>query len=132
MKHVINNPGGRKKLPVEKLMGSPIPVRFNLRQRTRVEMKAGKANMSLSEYIREAVLHAVIRQRVTGDLMKVIRDLNNLGTNLNIIAKSVASHRMDPFGQECKDAISGVNKILHDARILIKAKEDEDDGLTLE
>ena len=60
MKHVINNPGGRKKLSAEKLMGNPIPVRFNLRQRTRLEMKAAKANMPLSVYLREAGLKVVV------------------------------------------------------------------------
>lgn len=132
MKHVINNPGGRKKLSAEKLMGNPIPVRFNLRQRTRLEMKVAKANMPLSVYLREAGLKAVVRQRVTGELMKVIRDLNNLGTNLNIIAKGVASHRFDPFCQECREAVRGVNEVLHKARVLIKEKEDEENGATLE
>lgn len=132
MKHVINNSGGRKKLSAKKLMGSPIPVRFNLRQRTRLETKAAKANMPLSVYLREAGLKAVVRQRVTGELMKVIRDLNNLGTNLNIITKGVASHRIDPFCQECKDAVRGVNEVLHNARMLIKAKEDDEDGTEFE
>ena len=84
-KHVINNPGGRKPLPEEEKYGKPIPVRFTPKQFVRIKRKAGE--MPISTYIREGALHAIVRQPVSKELMKEIRDLNNLGTNINSLAK---------------------------------------------
>ncbi|WP_254923327.1 plasmid mobilization protein [Prevotella sp. 885] len=84
-KHVINNPGGRKPLPEEEKYGKPIPVRFTQKQFVRIKRKAGE--MPISTYIREGALHAIIRQPVSKELMKEIRDLNNLGTNINTLVK---------------------------------------------
>ena len=84
-KHIINNPGGRKPLPEEEKYGKPIPVRFTQKQFIRIKRKAGE--MPVSTYIREAALHAIVRQPVSKALMKEIRDLNNLGTNINTLAK---------------------------------------------
>ena len=84
-KHVINNPGGRKPLPDEEKYGKPIPVRFTPKQFVRIKRKAGE--MPISTYIREGALHAIVRQPVSKELMKEIRDLNNLGTNFNTLVK---------------------------------------------
>ena len=84
-KHVINNIGGRKPLSEDEKYGTPIPVRFTKKQFIRIKRKAGE--MPISTYIREGALHAIVRQPVTKSLMKEIRDLNNLGTNINTLAK---------------------------------------------
>lgn len=84
-KHVINNPGGRKPLPEEEKYGKPIPVRFTPKQFIRIKRKAGE--MPISTYIREGALHAIVRQPVSKELMKEIRGLNNLGTNINTLVK---------------------------------------------
>lgn len=83
-KHVINNIGGRKPLSEDEKYGTPIPVRFTKKQFIRIKRKAGE--MPISTYIREGALHAIVRQPVTKSLMKEIRDLNNLGTNINTLA----------------------------------------------
>ena len=107
-KHVINNPGGRK-------YGKPIPVRFTPKQFVRIKRKAGE--MPISTYIREGALHAIVRQPVSKELMKEIRDLNNLGTNINTLVKLAHQAGLD-----------GVNAILHQARLKIKEKEYNDES----
>lgn len=121
-KHVINNPGGRRPLSEEEKYGKPIPVRFTPKQFVRIKRKAGE--MPISTYIREGALHAIVRQPVTKELMKEIRDLNNLGTNINTIVKLAHQVGLMAIAGKANDAIDGVNAVLHQARLKIKEKDE--------
>ena len=125
-KHVINNPGGRKPLPEEEKYGKPIPVRFTPKQFVRIKRKAGE--MPISTYIREGALHAIVRQPVSKELMKEIRDLNNLGTNINTLVKLAHQIGLMTIADKANEALDGVNAILHQARLKIKEKEDNDES----
>lgn len=125
-KHVINNPGGRKPLPEEEKYGKPIPVRFTPKQFVRIKRKAGE--MPISTYIREGALHAIVRQPVSKELMKEIRDLNNLGTNINTLVKLAHQAGFMVIADKANEALDGVNAILHQARLKIKEKEDEQEN----
>jgi len=125
-KHVINNPGGRKPLPEEEKYGKPIPVRFTAKQFVRIKRKAGE--MPISAYIREGALHAIVRQPVTKELMKEIRDLNNLGTNINSLARLAFQAGFISIADKANEALDGVNAVLHQARRKIKEKEDNDES----
>lgn len=126
-KHVINNPGGRKPLPVDQKYGKPIPVRFTEKQFIRIKRKAG--NMPVSTYIREGALHAIVRQPVTKELMKEIRDLNNLGTNINSLARLALQAGFITISSKANEALAGVNAVLRQARLRIKEKEVDDSSL---
>lgn len=121
-KHIINNSGGRKPLPEDEKYGKPIPVRFTQKQFIRIKRKAGE--MPVSTYIREAALHAIVRQPVTKTLMKEIRDLNNLGTNINTLAKLAYQAGITSVTDKAREALEEVNAILHQARLIISEKED--------
>ena len=105
-------------------MGQPIPVRFTKKQFIRIKRKAGE--MPISTYIREGALHSIVRQPVTKSLMKEIRDLNNLGTNINTLAKLAHQHGFNSIADKANEALNGVNAILHQARLKIAEKEVED------
>lgn len=122
-KHVINNIGGRKPLSEDEKYGTPIPVRFTKKQFVRIKRKAGE--MPISTYIREGALHAIVRQPVSKELMKEIRDLNNLGTNINTLVKLAYQAGFMVIANKASEALDGVNAILHQARLKIKEKEDE-------
>ena len=81
--------------------------------------------MPISTYIREGALHAIIRQPVSKELMKEIRDLNNLGTNINTLVKLAHQAGFMVIANKASEALDGVNAILHQARLKIKEKEDE-------
>lgn len=121
-KHVINNLGGRRPLSEEEKYGKPIPVRFTPKQFVRIKRKAGE--MPISTYIREGALHAIVRQPVTKELMKEIRDLNNLGTNINTLVKLAHQVGLMAIAGKANDAIDGVNAVLHQARLKIKEKDE--------
>lgn len=82
--------------------------------------------MPISTYIREGALHAIVRQPVTKALMKEIRDLNNLGTNINTLAKLAHQYGFNSIADKANEALEGVNAILHQARLKIAEKEVED------
>lgn len=125
-KHVINNPGGRKPLPSDEKYGNPIPVRFTEKQTVRLHRKA--KGMPLSAYIRECALHAIVRLPVSKELMQEIRALNNLGTNINTLAKLAHQCGFDSIADKADEALDGVNAILHQARLKIKEREEDNDA----
>ena len=126
-KHVINNPSGRKPLSEDEKMGKPISVRYTGKQMMRLRRKAG--DMPLRAYIRESSLNAIVRLPVSKELMKEIRDLNNLGTNINLLAKYARTAGFCSISEQCNEAAKEVCKVLHEARIKIKPKEEDDDSL---
>lgn len=128
-KHVINNPGGRKPLPEDQKYGKAIAVRYTQKQMVRIKRKArGKP---ISTYIRESSLHAIVRQPVTKELMKEIRDLNNLGTNVNTLVKLAHQRGFDAIATKAEEALDGINSVLRLARLKIKEKEEEDPSLLI-
>lgn len=126
-KHVINNPGGRKPLSDDQKYGKAIAVRYTQKQMVRIKRKASE--MPLSTYIRESSLHAIVRLPVTRELMKEIRDLNNLGTNVNTLVKLAHQVGLATIKEKAEEALDGINSVLRQARLKIKEKEEEDSSL---
>lgn len=128
-KHIINNPGGRKPLLSDQKYGNPIPVRFTEKQTVRLHRKA--KGMPFSTYIRECALHAIVRLPVSRELMKEIRDLNNLGTNINTLARMAHQQGFASIADKADAALVGVNAVLHQARLKIKDREEDDASLNV-
>ena len=126
-KHVIDNPGGRKPLPDEEKLGTGITVRYNPKQLKRLKRKAG--DTPLRTYIRDSSLKATVRPPVSKELMKEIRNLNNLGTNVNLLAKAAAQSGFAAIANECREIAEALSRILHEARLKIKPREKEDTSL---
>lgn len=126
-KHIINNPGGRKPLPDDEVLKYSVTVRFTEKQMKRINRKRG--TMPIRPFIRDAVIKCVVRPPISKAEMKEIRDLNNLGTNVNTLAKEARSHGFDKIADKCEEAAKGICKVLHDSRVKIKAKEEEDKSL---
>ena len=126
-KHIINNPGGRKPLPEDEVLATSVTVRFTAKQMKRINRKRG--TMALRPYIRDAAVKAVVRPPISKMEMKEIRDLNNLGTNVNNLAKDARTYGFARIADKCDEAATGICKVLHDARLKIKAQEEEDKAL---
>lgn len=52
-----------------------------------LKMKARKANMTISEYVRECVAHSSVRERLTTEVQSYVRQLCGMANNLNQIAR---------------------------------------------
>ena len=126
-RHLINNPGGRKPLPEDEVLATSVTVRFTEKQMKRINRKRG--TMPLRPYIRDAAVKAVVRPPISKTEMKEIRDLNNLGTNVNYLAKEARTSGFRKIAEKCEKAADGICKVLHDARLKIKAHEEEDSSL---
>lgn len=126
-KHVINNPGGRKPLPEDEVLGTSITVRYTAKQMKRLNRKAG--DMPIRTYIRESSLSAVVRPPVSKAMMTEIRNLNNLGTNINELAKAANTYGFPSIAQKCSEAAEEILTILHEARLKIKPSEEGDAAL---
>ena len=119
-KHVINNPGGRKRLSEDEKYGEAIAVRYTKKQKIRLLRKAG--DKPVSTYIRESSLHAIVRQPVTKELMKEIRDLNNLGTNVNAIAKHAHQAGIESVAKKAEEALASIRYYVRRVSKLRKRK----------
>ena len=95
----------------------------------RLERKAKKQGVSLSEHIREGSLKCIVRARVTKSLMKEVHDLNNFGNNIHAIAKAAIKEGLTDIADECRVILKEVNSVIHKCRLAIKEKEPEDDEL---
>lgn len=119
-KNVINNPSGRKRLPEDEKFLPPISVRYTAKQMKRLERKAKKQGVSLSEHIREGSLKCIVRARVTKSLMKEVHDLNNFGNNIHAIAKAAIKEGLTDIADECRVILKEVNSVIHKCRLAIK------------
>ena len=125
MKHIIVNPGGRTRLPEDKKLGKPIPVRFTQKQLDRIKRKCSKAGKSFAAYVRESAVNAVVRANPSREALKEIQALNNLGTNVNTIAKTALKEGLLNTQKKADEAVTGTLEILHNTRRGIREKKEE-------
>lgn len=124
MKHIINNPGGRKRLSEDEKLLDPIPIRFNKKQMDRINRKRAKSGMSVSAYVRDAAYNAVVRAVPSRETMKEIRDFNNLGTNVNTIAKIALRDGFKEIADKANQVLDGLLEILNRARRGLKDRKE--------
>jgi hypothetical protein len=77
--------GGRPKKPVKRQR--MVCVRFTRSEHFIAAQRAEKAKLSLSDYIRESALRAVVKARLSEDDRHFFRQLTGLSNNLNQLTK---------------------------------------------
>ncbi len=89
MKTIKNrNINGRPaKKPSEK-MGYKITVKMATEEYYSLKAKAGLAGINRSEFIRQCIRSSVVKQRLSPELMKHIRQLSGMANNVNQIART--------------------------------------------
>lgn len=89
MKTIKNrNTNGRPaKKPSEK-MGYKITVKMATEEYYSLKAKAGLAGINRSEFIRLCIRSSVVKQRLSPELMKHIRQLSGMANNINQIART--------------------------------------------
>lgn len=81
----INGRPARK--PSEK-MGYKITVKMATEEYYSLKAKAGLAGVNRSEFIRKCICSSMVKQRLTPELMKHIRQLSGMANNVNQIART--------------------------------------------
>jgi len=120
MRHVIDNKAGRKPLPAYKKKDEKLTIKLTSAQRAIVHQRAKEANVSESEYARQAIFEGVILQRVSPELMKSIHDLNNLGNDLHDLRNRALASGMRRLSGELGRAVQGIGEVLREARHQMK------------
>ncbi|MGH2642579.1 MAG: plasmid mobilization protein [Chitinophagaceae bacterium] len=77
--------GGRPAKPVKRQR--IISIRFTKIEYFIIAQKAGKAGLSLSDYIRESAIHAVVKARFSEEERHFFRQFAGMANNLNQMAK---------------------------------------------
>lgn len=124
MKHIISNPGGRKRLSEDEKLLDPIPVRFTKKQMDRINRKRAKSGKSFSAYVRDAAYKARVIAVPSKEIMKEIRDFNNLGTNVNTIAKIALRDGFKEIADKANQVLDGLLEILNRARRGLKDRKE--------
>ena len=125
MKHIINNPNGRKPLAEDVRLGSPVRVRFTPKQMDRIKRKQSKSGKPLAVYIREASLNAVVRANPSREALKEIRALNNLGNNINALTVLALKEGFAKIADKASTAVDAILEILHNTRRGLRERKED-------
>lgn len=87
-----------------------IRIRLEKRQKDIILQRAKKANLSVSEYLRESAVNTTI-SKPNKDILKATTAINLIGNNLNQIAKKVNSNLYDN-SETLQDALQDIECVL--------------------
>lgn len=87
MREIKNrNINGRPKLSATEKKGYKVSVKFATAEYYSLKAKAKEASMTISLFVREAIQHCEVKQRLSSNLLNYIRQLTGMANNLNQIA----------------------------------------------
>lgn len=108
-----NNKGGRPKLADYQKRTKMVRVMFCENDFIYVQSKAVKAGLSISEYCHQAIMDNNIRETISPELAKQIRDLSGIANNVNQIAHQMHIYGMDAVKEQCLHIISTISYIIN-------------------
>ncbi len=113
MKMIKNrNTNGRPaKKPSEK-MDYKITVKMATEEYYSLKAKAGLAGINRSEFIRKCICSSMVKQRLTPELMKHIRQLSGMANNVNQIARAANAAGYSDVHSYCRVMVGRLDKIL--------------------
>lgn len=111
-----NKRPGRPKAPEEDRIQYRISAKFSLKEILSLKKKAESDGISLYEYMRQAVLTAEVRPKITPEEMMAYKSLSveirNIGVNLNLIAKKAVNALSRDYDADITSALKSLEDIL--------------------
>lgn len=104
--------GGRPKKGASNGLNSQIGVRFSMADRVLIRLKAEKAGLTASDFIRQSALSATIKQPPSEEQRKLYRDLSGMANNLNQLAKEAHKQNLPTLAPLLLRAINEINTTL--------------------
>ncbi|WP_221932393.1 MobC family plasmid mobilization relaxosome protein [Carboxylicivirga sp. M1479] len=83
----MTNKGGRPRLSASQKKKYKVDVKMSTEDYYTLKSKAMKAGMTKSEYIRQCINNSSVRERLSPEHQKQIRQLCGMANNLNQIAR---------------------------------------------
>lgn len=107
------NKGGRpKKLAGEK-KNYKVTVKMSTVEYYTLKRKASEAKVSLSEFVRDAIMNTSVVQRLTPEMHAEIRKLSGMANNLNQIARKANTLGYDHIRTEYLFLANKIDRLLN-------------------
>jgi len=103
-----NNKGGRPKLADYQKRTKMVRVMFCENDFIYLQSKAAKAGLSVGEYCHQAAMDNTVREMVSPELAKGIRDLSGIANNVNQMAHQMHVFGLDAVKEECIGIIAAM------------------------
>jgi len=116
MTKIRDNKGGRPKLADYQKRTKLVRIMFCENDFIYVQSKATKAGLSVSEYCHQAVMGNNIRETISPELAKQIRDLSGIANNVNQIAHQMHIDGFDAVKDQCLHIIAAISSIINQVK----------------
>lgn len=113
MTKVKENRGGRPKLADYQKRTKLVRIMFCENDFIYIQSKASKAGLSVSEYCHQAAMDNHIRETISPELAKQIRDLSGTANNVNQIAHQIHIDGFDAVKEQCLHIIAAISNIIN-------------------
>ena len=116
MTKVKDNKGGRPKLADYQKRTKLVRIMFCENDFIYIQSKASKAGLSISEYCHQTAMDNHIRETISPELAKQIRDLSGIANNVNQIAHQMHIDGFDAVKEQCLHIIAAISSIINQVK----------------
>lgn len=116
MTKVKDNKGGRPKLADYQKRTKLVRIMFCENDFIYIQSKASKAGLSVNEYCHQTAMDNHIRETISPELAKQIRDLSGIANNVNQIAHQMHIDGFDAVKEQCLHIISAISSIINQVK----------------
>lgn len=104
--------GGRPKKADPDKRGSTIGIRFSKSESTLIKLKAEKAGISASDYVRQSAKKSTVNRMPTPEEIQLFKDFTAVSNNLNQLTKEAHKQNLAMIGPSLLKTMSELNRIL--------------------
>ena len=116
MTKIRDNKGGRPKLADYQKRTKLVRIMFCENDFIYIQSKASKAGLSVSEYCHQAAMNIHIRENISPELAKQIRDLSGIANHVNQIAHQMHIDGFDAVKDQCLHIIAAISSIINQVK----------------
>lgn len=106
------NKGGRPTKTKDKKLDYQIGLRFSMADRVIIKLKADKAGLSMSDYIRQAAKEGKVRRMPTPEEIQLYRDFSGAVNNLNQLVKESHKQNLSMIAPDLLKMMKALNDLI--------------------
>jgi hypothetical protein len=108
----IFNKGGRPKKSNSQKKKYKVDVKMATEEYYTLKTKASKANLNISEYMRQCIAESSVRERITPEVQAYVRQLCGMANNLNQIARKANAQGYTNVRKEYIDLADKIDRLI--------------------
>ena len=105
--------GGRPKLKPFQRKNKTVGVCFSEREYAALKLRVRKTNLPIGVYCHDAILYAKIMEAVTKEDISVLKNLINMGNNLNQLVRLAHIHGVVPLQRDAENILITIKEIIN-------------------